>query len=165
MKTLEERFWSYVDRRGPDECWPWKGYCAKSGGHGRFLEVRRQTTAHRVSWEIHRGIIPEGMHVLHSCDSPSCVNPAHLFLGTQADNNRDMAAKGRQAKGTVLSRPGECNPNAKLTREIVQQIRAEYRPRAPGRGLPALAKKYGVGISAIHSIVKGHSWKESEPCA
>ena len=97
-RPLAERFWPKVDVRGPDECWPWRatqwrGYGKIGIGGATGTDVR----AHRVSWEIHNGPIPAGMLVCHRCDAPSCVNPAHLFLGTQRDNMADMLAKGRHA--------------------------------------------------------------------
>jgi hypothetical protein len=90
-----ERFWHFVapmtDDRG---CWEWLG--ARSGfGYGKSGYEGKFLAAHRVSWEIHFGLIPEGMLVCHRCDNPSCCNPSHLFLGTAADNTRDMWNKGR----------------------------------------------------------------------
>ena|SRR6478736_2120937 len=92
-----DRFWSYVDKRGPNECWPWVGYTHQQFGYGMISIVtqRPMLLAHRVSLELSGVAIPEGMNVLHRCDNPPCVNPAHLFPGTQADNMRDMQAKGR----------------------------------------------------------------------
>lgn len=95
--TLEERFWQKVVKT--DACWLWAG--ARSGtmkyGYLHFgsKTERSPKAAHRVSWEIHRGQIPEGIWVLHRCDNPKCVNPDHLFLGNRTDNMRDAAAKGR----------------------------------------------------------------------
>jgi len=103
--TLEQRFWRKVDRRGPDECWPWTGGktpCGygliRSSGHGHL----RQT--HRVSWILANGSIPRGMCVLHSCDNPPCCNPAHLWLGTHAENMADRDAKGRGTTTAALAR-------------------------------------------------------------
>ena len=98
-KTWQERFWAKVDRSGgPDACWIWTGG-RKGRGYGEFYKDHRLLGAHRVAWELAIGPIPNGLDCLHSCDNPPCCNPAHLFLGTQADNNADMVAKGRDARG------------------------------------------------------------------
>jgi hypothetical protein len=97
--TLEERFWSHVDKREPDECWPWTGATAR-GGYGTFMVPitgggQQQVGAHQFAGMLGSGPPPTGMQILHSCDNPPCCNPGHLFLGTHTDNMRDKWAKGR----------------------------------------------------------------------
>lgn len=92
--TPSERFWRYVQKT--DGCWLWTGH-VKKGGYGQFsLTHTRPVGAHRYSYELHNGAVPAGLFVMHSCDTPACVNPAHLTIGTAKDNTADMIAKGRQ---------------------------------------------------------------------
>lgn len=94
---IAQRFWAKVDKRAPDECWEWTGARFQSG-YGSILRGGRGSgcaRAHRVSYEMNVGPVPSGMHVLHRCDNPRCVNPGHLWLGTHADNMADRRAKGR----------------------------------------------------------------------
>lgn len=90
------RFWAKVAVGDADQCWLWQGPLS-GNGYGRCAIGKRRAwmAAHRVSWTIHHGDIPQGLFVCHHCDVPLCVNPAHLFLGTQTDNMRDAASKGR----------------------------------------------------------------------
>src|SRR5690348_6874526 len=93
-KPLEERLWDHVEIGTPDECWLWQG--ETNGTYGRVRNHRGPSwSSHRLAWRLTFGAIPEGLCVLHKCDVPLCCNPAHLFLGTLLDNNRDMFAKGR----------------------------------------------------------------------
>lgn len=146
---LETRFWSKVDKRGPDECWEWTGTIGSRWGYGFLFSEGRSRPAHRVSWKLHNGPIPDGMFICHHCDNRPCVNPKHLFLGSAADNAADMAAKGRcRSRGVG----GEASGNAKLTAEQVVAIRAELGPHA------AIAKRYGVSRPSISNIKSGRTW-------
>jgi hypothetical protein len=147
MTPLEERFWRKVTKT--DSCWVWSA--SRNGkGYGQINRNKKPVLAHRLSWELHFGKIPEDRSVLHRCDNPACVRPDHLFLGTQADNIADMVKKGRVAAGTRL-------PHTKLTDAQVLEIRQAYRGNVKytnGPSLKELAKKYGVGSVEIHNIVK-----------
>jgi hypothetical protein len=105
-KTLEERFWSKVDKRGPEECWEWTA--SKAGAtvlYGRFyLKQGKSVAAHVYSYRLAKGEIPEGMQVCHTCDNGLCCNPKHLFLGTAQKNIQDMWRKGRAGRGQRMNR-------------------------------------------------------------
>lgn len=97
-KTREQRlafFWAHV--RKEQDCWIWTG-ARHPFGHGLFMWEGKNQYVHRISWQLHKGPIPDGLYVCHTCDNPPCVNPDHLWIGTCGDNLRDMAAKGRHAK-------------------------------------------------------------------
>jgi len=89
-----DEFWTHVDRRGPDDCWEWQG-ARNNTGRGNVRVGRKHFLAHRVAFELSNGPIPSGILVCHACDNGACCNPSHLWLGTQQDNMRDHAAKGR----------------------------------------------------------------------
>ena len=102
-QPIEDRFWSKVDRRAADECWPWKASKQRYGKFGigsRTDGTRTVVHAHRWLWQHLNGPLPPGYEVCHTCDNPLCCNPAHLFVGTHADNMADRDAKGRQARGS-----------------------------------------------------------------
>src|SRR5262245_15589455 len=149
---IEQRFWRYVERAPDDQCWLWQGSLG-STGYGQLRGNGRTTLkAHRISWQIHRGPIPPGMSVLHHCDSPPCVNPAHLFVGTQTDNMADAARKGR-IPGT--SSPGSTNPTAKLTEAIVIEARLL---NAAGVSFRELARRFAVNRKTITQAIRGERW-------
>jgi hypothetical protein len=139
-----ERLWKYVDERGEDECWLWRG-AVRRRGYGVFSLNGRSVVAHRLAYELATGEAPGEKLVCHRCDNPRCCNPAHLFLGTHTDNVRDMLEKGR-------GRPprGEQHHSAKLTVTAVREIR---RRRAAGEKLVDLAREYGVGDARLSVIV------------
>lgn len=154
--SVETRFWNLVIQN-EQGCWGWKGM-PDENGYGRIAiggSVYRQVLAHRLSYTLHYGPIPEGMHVLHRCDNPPCTRPDHLFLGTHADNMADMKIKGRR-KGRMI---GEKAPKSKLTAEQVMQIRSRYRGRRQSPSMPQLAAEYGVNKSSIGRIIRGENWK------
>ena len=148
-----ERFWSKVNIKSSNECWEWTAGKNRVGGYGRFRLDGKRVGAHRLSWKLHNGTIPAGMCVLHTCDNPSCVNPTHLFLGTHQDNMDDMYAKGRGLKASI---GGEEHGNAKLTWDIVREIREAY----PEQSQYQLAAKYNVCRSNIGFIVNNKRWVE-----
>lgn len=149
-RTLAERFWSRVDK-SPRGCWLWAGP-KNSHGYGHLGSGGRggaNVMAHRLSWQMAFGDIPAGLYICHTCDVRLCVNPAHLFLGTQADNMQDAARKGRLPVG-------ESRAAAKLTEEQVHDIRAR---EADGDPPAVLAAAFGVSRSALQRIVARQSWK------
>ena len=156
-RPLRERFLEKVQKT--ENCWIWTGGKTSNGGYGMIRNEDgrggRHLRAHRVAYELFVAPIPEGMCVLHRCDNPGCVNPDHLFLGTDADNAADSVAKGRQAQG-------ERNGSAKLTQRQVQEIREQYRRGSAEFGCYGLGRQYGVDHSAIFAIVKGRNWKPKQ---
>jgi hypothetical protein len=118
-------FWQSADRSGgPHACWPW--LLSKRGQNGKYGQVSyrgRPMRAHRTAWLLTNGPIPDGLLVLHRCDNPPCINPAHLFLGTHTDNMADRKAKGRN---DLLGARGESNTQSRLTQDQVYAIRARW---------------------------------------
>lgn len=153
-KLLIEKFNSRINKTS--SCWLWLGE-KTSAGYGLLNQMeggkRYRVYAHRLSAEINIGIIPKKMEVCHTCDNPSCVNPAHLFIGTHKQNMLDMCKKGRWKAGPPT---GVRNPSAKLNEEKVLIIRNKY---LLGQSMRSLAKEYNVSKFAIFSIIHKITWK------
>lgn len=153
--TLEDRFWSKVDRRSAVECWPWLG---SLGNHG-YGQISRggqfggMMTAHRLSFELANGPIPAGLFACHTCDNKWCVNPGHLFAGTALDNNRDAITKGRAAATSATRHCGESHGRAKLSALHVSAIRRSPTPAK------LIAPKFNMSKSQIWRIRRGDGWK------
>lgn len=146
-----DRFWNKVAINTPDQCWYWMGASNLNKGgkrYGCFAFNGKNQGSHRVSYQIHKGQIPEGLSVLHSCDNSLCVNPNHLFTGTPQANSKDMVNKGRSLKG-------ESHPNRRYSDKLVIDIRSDYCKGFPRR---YLVEKYGIAISAFKSIIRKDTW-------
>lgn len=146
----KDRFWAKVEKKGKDECWEWTA-CKDYQEYGVFWLAPKNKRAHRFSWTLHCGKIPDGLCVCHHCDNPSCVNPAHLFVGTTVDNTQDSVQKGRRQQG-------EAHANSKLTEEMVLQIRCDYENMIK-KSVYKLTGKYGVSHVTIHRIVTRKTWR------
>lgn len=146
--ALQERLDHYTDKSaGPDGCWLWKGFLNEHGYGGVRWQGRWQR-AHRLSFEAAKGPIPEGGHILHRCDNPPCVNPAHLHAGSHRDNMRDMYAKGRRRPPA-----GERNVNAKLTAEMVLAIRVATGSQNE------IGNYFGITPATVSKIKLGRLWR------
>jgi hypothetical protein len=158
LKTLEERFWSKVDRKDDvSVCWNWVG-AKDRPGYGVIGNTRGEKAkkAHRVSWELHNGPITGGLFVCHRCDNPACVNPNHLFLGTAQDNTADRHNKGRDG---LKGRSGDRHPRAKLSMQKAREIRVKH---AAGVKQYVLAEEYGVSPMTISAVIVGKAWAQPE---
>jgi hypothetical protein len=144
------RFWSNVDRRGAEECWPWTASKTEDG-YGYFVDRHSGLDrAHRYSYYLAAGAFPVELFVLHRCDNPPCVNPAHLFLGTVLDNARDAVSKGRQARGSR-------NGNAKVSEDDVRWMR--WARAYSGASAPAIARVLGLTKGHVDGIISGRAWR------
>lgn len=156
-ETVEQRFWRHVDKRGVGECWPWRGSVFRHGGYGRFWAGKERGIwwlAHRFSWELHNGpILDAATCVLHRCDNPPCVNPGHLFLGTQLDNLVDMQRKNRGVKPPV--RLGVDHHMTRFSEEEILVIRARA---SAGENYAAIGRSFGTGGNTISRIVRRITW-------
>lgn len=142
-----ERFRSKVAVGPPGECWEWQAARGPKG-YGRYNTGGSVKVASRMAWELTFGPIPAGLLVCHRCDNPPCVNPAHLFLGTHADNSLDMVAKGRSPRA-----PGERSGKAKLTEDQVRAIRAAYAAGEPTR---SIAGRFGTTHRYVRHVATGY---------
>ncbi len=150
IPPIEIRFWSKVDRRSDEECWPWMASVRrKDEGYGAFSIGGRHHPAHRVALELSGVIVPAGMVVCHRCDNPRCCNPSHLFVGTPQDNDADRVAKGRQARGST-------NGNAKYTDRFVWGVRM-LNTRL-GLSIARIARMFGVNASGLYDVIN-RGWK------
>lgn len=161
MRTVEERFWSKVAIGGPNECWEWQRH-RKPTGYGQFrLPGRSPQTSSRVAWILTHGEIPGGLFACHRCDNPPCCNPDHLWLGTAADNNADMAAKGRARNG---GSPGfAARPYEDVVRGIRHlsdnDIRLARKLHAEGESCRSIARRLGVAHTTVSRLVNETHWR------
>lgn len=163
-RPLAQRFWSRVNKSAPNGCWEWTGPAFSTGYGAIYVNVQNRGT-HRVSWMLAHGEVPDDLSVLHRCDNRLCVNPSHLFLGTQADNMRDMGDKGRHRGGRGESHGSVTAPEsiprgtghwaAKLTEETVRIIRERV---GSGESQRSVARTYGLDPSSVSHIVARRAW-------
>ena len=150
------RFWSKVNMRGPDECWPWiASKTHGGGGYGRF-KITSYTSVHsnRVAWTLHHGRDPGDLIIRHSCDNPPCCNPAHLEIGTHADNTRDKIERGRWRGGR---NDGVNNPRAKIDETHLEQIVAGLKL---GLNNKQIAEGLPIGHATVSRIRVGLAWQK-----
>lgn len=158
ITPIANRFWAKVDTNsGPELCWLWMGPFTR-GGYGTIGRGGRgggMFRAHRLAWIIANGPIPPSLCVCHACDNPACVNPKHLFLGTQAQNMADMDAKGRR-RG--YDKSASNNPAALLDEQKVQVIRFLIKNTSLSRKYTA--SMFGVAPSTVNALVKRKTWSK-----
>lgn len=152
-RTIHDRFYEKISIPDDiDKCWEWIGAINKSG-YGNMNINGKTTSSHRISWQINFGEIPKGLYVCHHCDNRKCVNPSHLFLGTNDDNMKDMKMKGR-GKGKYQF--GETNSMSKLTSKEVIEIRELY---ASGKyTLLKIANKYNISFQHVSDLIHRKRW-------
>jgi len=178
VEPIRERFWAKVDVRGPDECWPWKA-SLHTAGYGQIRvggRAGRMRPAHQVAYLLTHGPIPEGKHVLHTCDNRPCTNGRHLYTGTHAQNMRDAVDRNRMPRGdanparthraamlagiarrsTTQQVCGEKHGMARLNAEQVTEIR---RRRATGESRTALGEAFGITYWAVRDIDTHAKWR------
>lgn len=164
MNIIEKFMTSVSKPNGEEGCWIWTGYLGKrrNKNYGYFHLIKGECLAHRASYMLFKGPIPEKLQILHNCDNPPCVNPNHLYAGTAQDNVDDREKRGR-SKHAIK----ESHGRAKLTEENVKEIRSTYIPNlSAGRGglkinsQQYFANKYGVTKRVIRLILRNETWKD-----
>ena len=151
VKEKVKRFWSYTKPMIDSGCILWMASSYQNGyGHFRGFNKNKMECSHRIAWEITNGPIPNGMHVLHRCDTPACVNPNHLFLGTRSDNMMDCVNKNRAKR---IGAKGESNSHAKLTKAEIIEIRNSHKTPTE------LSIEYGVTLTNICDIINRKTWR------
>jgi hypothetical protein len=155
---IKERFYSKISKPNENGCMEWNGTKLKRG-YGHFSIKGKMVLAHRFAYELHYGIKPT-FHVLHKCDNPSCVNPEHLFLGTDKDNSEDCRRKGRDTCFKKGEKPkvdnrGSKSRKAKLNENIVKEIKSRL---LAAETIASLARKYSISPSIISGIKNGYRW-------
>ncbi len=148
-KDTKNKFWKKVKKT--DYCWNWTGGILR-GGYGQIHIDKKLHQAHRLSWQLHNGTIPRGMHVLHKCDNPSCIRPIHLFLGTAKDNALDREAKSRGA-----DHKGMKNGRSKLTELQVRKIRQISEEQGITQG--ELAEIFNISRPVVNFIINKKAWQ------
>lgn len=142
-------FWAKVAVGNSEDCWEWLG-AKDPNGYGRVsIWCKKSQLAYRVAWKITHGVLFSNACILHRCDNPSCVNPSHLFIGTQKDNAEDRESKRRSPRG-------EDRPNSKLTEDAVLHIREIAQDKS--MSFRALSRRYGVSLKTILQVVSGRTW-------
>lgn len=153
MDNWIERFWSRIDRSaGWDACWPWTAALSKAG-YGQIRINGVTLYSHRLAFELYGGAILKNQVVCHRCDSPSCCNPLHLFVGTQGDNMKDCSSKGR-ARGKVFH--GEDHPQSVLTESRVREARQKYS--TGDWTVRGLAREYDVNSGTMSLVLSRKTW-------
>ena len=151
-KNLKDRLLSKVNNTNSNECWEWTAKTAVAG-YGRLTVDKKSILAHRLSYELFKGKIPEDFCVCHTCDNRKCINPDHLWLGTKSDNTKDMYSKNRQ-----YDVAGENHGRTKLNWSQIGEIR-----KLKGKEtLVNIGKKYGIAKSAVSAIQRGITWNRKE---
>ena len=163
-EKLLKRFWKKVDKKGPNDCWEWTA-AKLQDGYGKIRISEKMIRSHRFSYELHKGKIPEGLYVLHSCHNPSCVNPNHLRLGTHQDNMDDKINAGRDVnlKGEKHGKSLLAETEANAVIEMLKRFPPTRKRNKLSFGINSfLGRWFGVSHATISCIGTGRSWQHLE---